>query len=119
MENTIDLSYRLPGIPEKRLKAERWQDRLDDWVLLRKVPIRCERPQVSAGRGAEHSLRLKLIKHHSTRFGEVFGGKRVPRKVGDAKGGRYEIDLIVITPRRLHIIEVKNWSGIESRATNV
>jgi hypothetical protein len=114
MENTVDLSYRLPGVPEKRLNAERWQDRLDDWVLLRKVPLRRERPEVRAGRGAEHTLRLKLTKHHSTRFGEVFGGKRVPRRIGDPKGGRYEIDLIVITPRRLHVIEVKNWSGVLS-----
>jgi hypothetical protein len=111
LENSIDVSYRLPGVPERREGERGWPDRLDDWLALRKVPRRPELPQVRAGRDAELSLHARLGKHESTRFGEIFGGKRVPRRVGDPQAGRYEIDLIVITPRRLHVIEVKNWSG--------
>ena len=110
-ESALDESYRLPGIPERRKGEAQWSDRLDDWVALRKVPLRPESGQVRAGRSAELSLRARLGRHESTRFGEIFGGKRVPRVPGRPREGRYEIDLIVITPRRLHVIEVKNWSG--------
>ncbi|WP_372526613.1 nuclease-related domain-containing protein [Piscinibacter sp.] len=109
-DSELDESYRLPGIPERRKGEAQWSDRLDDWLALRKVPPRAESGQVRAGRTAELSLRARLGRHESTRFGEIFGGKRVPRAPGQ-RAGRYEIDLIVITPRRLHVIEVKNWSG--------
>lgn len=109
--NSPDVSYRLPDIPQRRESDGGWHARLDDWLALRKVPRRPERPEVWAGRSAELSLQARLGKHQSTRFGEIFGGKRVPQRVGARQGGRFEIDLIVITPRRLHVIEVKNWSG--------
>ena len=44
-----------------------------------------------------------------------FIGKRVPYKTA-SKSGRKEIDLIVVTPKMIHIIEVKNWSGVISGA---
>ncbi len=38
----------------------------------------------------------------------MLAGRRIPSK---RQGRRREIDLIVCTPRKIHLIEVKNWSG--------
>ena len=35
----------------------------------------------------------------------------MPRDPANPAAGRYEIDLVVVTPRRIAIIEVKHWSG--------
>src|SRR5690349_13435166 len=60
-----------------------------------------ERPEVAAGRRGEQNTRRWVGKHLSTNFGAVFGGKRVPRDMKAASMGRYEIDLVVVTPRRV------------------
>ena len=43
----------------------------------------------------------------------LFAGKRIP-----ADGRRREIDLIVVTTKRLYVFEVKNWSGAVSLQGN-
>lgn len=104
-------AYRLPGIPVPLAYRSDWERRLDEWHVLRKAPLYEELATVRAGRTGELRLRDRLGGHECSRFGEIFGAKRVPRDVRNPRAGRYEIDLILITPRCIRAIEVKNWSG--------
>jgi hypothetical protein len=70
----------------------------------------------TAGRRGEEFLRNLMVNHRN------FGGtknclclpnKRIPKLDGQ---GKREIDLILVTQKKIHIYEVKNWSGrIEGR----
>ena len=104
-------AYRLPGIPAPLRYQSDWERRLDEWHALRKVPRYEELATVRAGRVGELGLRDRLGSHECSRFGEIFGGKRVRRDPRNPRAGRYEIDLILLTPRCIRAIEVKNWSG--------
>lgn len=103
--------FRLPGVPELRSADPSWERRLDDWHAMMRVRPHAELPEVLAGARGELSLRRVMGRHQSSRFGHIFGGKRVPRDPASPAAGRYEVDLIVVTPRRIAIIEVKHWSG--------
>lgn len=103
--------FRLPGVPELRPLDDSWERRLDDWREMMLVRQHAELPEVLAGARGELSLRRVMGRHQTSRFGHIFGGKRVPRDPGNPGAGRYEIDLIVVTPRHVAIIEVKHWSG--------
>lgn len=103
--------FRLPGVPELRPADPSWERRLDDWHAMMRVRPHAELPEVLAGARGELSLRRVMGRHQSSRFGHIFGGKRVPRDPANPAAGRYEVDLIVVTPRRIAIIEVKHWSG--------
>jgi len=110
-ETVSDTSYRLPGLPERLPTALTWQHRLERWSCVRRVPVYAEKEEVRAGRRGEQITRRWIGQHLKTGLGTVFGGKRVPREPGAASLGRYEIDLIVVTPRRIVALETKNWSG--------
>jgi len=103
--------FRLPGVPELRPADPSWERRLEDWHEMMRVRIHAELPEVLAGARGELSLRRVMGRHQSSRFGHIFGGKRVPRDPANPAAGRYEIDLIVVMPRRIAIVEVKHWSG--------
>lgn len=103
--------YRLPAVPQRMPAPTTWQERLVAWRPIRATPVWRELPEVSGGNLSERRVRALLKVHHSTTFGSIFGGKRVPRDAQAAAMGRYETDLIVLTPRRVVVIEVKNWSG--------
>jgi len=107
----LDTAYRLPGLPKRLPAAQTWQERLERWSHVRRTPLFLEKAEVTAGRRGEMATRRWLGLHLKTNFGTIFGGKRVPRDVGAASMGRYEIDLIVVTPRRVVALETKNWSG--------
>lgn len=104
--------FRLPGMPELRPADPSWERRLEDWHDMMRVRPHAELPEVLAGARGELSLRRVMGRHQSSRSGHIFGGKRVPRDPNNPAAGRYEIDLVVVTPRRIAIIEVKHWSGI-------
>jgi hypothetical protein len=103
--------FRLPGVPELRPADPSWERRLANWHEMMRVRPHAELPEVLAGARGELSLRRVMGRHQSSRFGHIFGGKRVPRDPANPAAGRYEIDLVVVTPRRIAIIEVKHWSG--------
>jgi len=103
--------FRLPGVPELRPADDSWERRLGDWRELMSVRPQSELPEVLAGARGELALRRVMGRHQSSRFGHLFGGKRVPRDPSHPSAGRYEIDLLVVTPRRIAIVEVKHWSG--------
>lgn len=80
--------------------------RLADWRRLVAVSPRRDDPQVVGGRVAEEYLQCLIQAHRQFRGATLYPNRRVP-----AGRRRREIDLIVVSPHRLHLIEVKNWSG--------
>lgn len=84
------------------------QSRLSNWSELRNVKPEIEPPEIIAGRQGEDFLKSIIISNLRYKGVHCFVGKRVP---STKHGCRFEIDLIVLTKKQLHIIEVKNWSG--------
>ena len=83
-------------------------NRLRQWSEIQKVVPTKEAPDVTGGRDAELLLKQLVGSSFAFKDGHVFAGRRIPSK---RQGRRREIDLIVCTPRMIHLIEVKNWSG--------
>jgi hypothetical protein len=104
-------NYRLGAIPLAPERFTTWQERLAQWRALRDAPLYLEDGRALAARGAERQAKRRLSVHHATQYGHVFSNKRIPRDVSAAAMGRFEADLIVLTPRRVVVLEVKNWSG--------
>ncbi|HZG54413.1 MAG TPA: nuclease-related domain-containing protein [Pyrinomonadaceae bacterium] len=93
-----------------------WKEHFDAWHRIRGTdltPIK-EEGQILAGREAEDVLRRIVDENYSFRGCRSFAAKRIPDPYSNRKR---EIDLIVITAKRLYVIECKNWSGTLS-ATN-
>jgi Nuclease-related domain len=82
-----------------------WQ-RLRQWREIIAVRPQAEDPEVLGGRQAEHFLKTLVQSHHNFQGASLYANKRVP-----AGYRRREIDLVVVTAKRIHVIEVKNWSG--------
>ena len=62
--------------------------------------------EIQGGRDAERYVEFVVKNRFSFKNAYCFIQKRVPHE-----HGRKEIDLIVVTPKMIHITEVKNWSG--------
>lgn len=82
-------------------------NRLREWHNVVSTTPTEEDPEVLGGREAENFLHTLVQYHCNFKGASLFPNKRVP-----AGNRRREIDLIVVTAKRIHIIEVKNWSGI-------
>ena len=80
--------------------------RLKDWHAVSRVAPASEDPEVYGGRQGEKYLHTLLTSHLYFKDASLFPNKRVP-----TAHGRREIDLMVVTTKRIHVIEVKNWSG--------
>lgn len=80
--------------------------RLKEWHALTRVSPAPEDPEVFGGRQGEKYLHTLLTSHVHFKGATLFPNKRVP-----AGRRRREIDLLVVTAKRIHVIEVKNWSG--------
>lgn len=106
-----DPGYVLSAIPLSPERSTDWRERLANWRALRNAPVFLEDGRTHASRVTEVVTRRLVSVHHTTRYGHLFSNKRIPRDVKAAAMGRYETDLIVITPRRIVVLEVKNWSG--------
>jgi Nuclease-related domain len=87
-----------------------WQQHFDAWHKISKADLGpvAEDGGVLAGRDAEDLLQRLVEENYSFRGCHSFAGKRVPNLDGR---GRREIDLIVVTSKRMYIIECKNWTG--------
>jgi Nuclease-related domain len=87
-----------------------WQQHFDAWHKISKADLTpvAEDGGILAGRDAEDLLQQLVEENYSFRGCHSFAGKRVPNLDGR---GRREIDLIVVTSKRLYIIECKNWTG--------
>lgn len=81
-------------------------ERLREWrQVVATAPV-AEAPEVLGGRRAEQFLSALVRSHYQFQGASLYPGRRVP-----AAYRRREIDLIVVTARRIHVIEIKNWSG--------
>jgi hypothetical protein len=83
-------------------------DRLRTWIAARREAPTLEDPTVIFGREAELSLHALVTTHFNHKGAHLFAGRRVPCP---RRRMRREIDLIVLTPRMISLIEVKSWSG--------
>jgi len=83
-------------------------DRLREWHELTNLQSVSEFPEVSASRDSEQNFLQRCKSNLKYRGAYCFQGKRVPSK---NHRRRFEIDVIVLTKKLLHFIEVKNWSG--------
>jgi hypothetical protein len=85
------------------------KDRLKQWAQIGQVRPVAELPDVTGGRDAE--LMLKHLVGSSFEFNNasLLAGRRIPSK---RQQRRREIDLIVCTRLKIHLIEIKNWSGV-------
>ena len=82
--------------------------RLNQWRDLSRINTYSEDPEVIAGRQAEYFL-LRLVESNlKWKNAYCYLSKRFPSK---KHGRRFEIDLVVLTKKHLHFLEVKNWSG--------
>lgn len=100
MELTLNTQ---PEMPLKTLKQ-----RFNHWRRMQQVTLQHEAPEVVAGRHAEsqfHDLIATTLKYKGV---QCFVDKRVR---SNKLNRRFEIDLIVLTKKQLHVIEIKNWSG--------
>ncbi len=86
--------------------AKKFTERLRDWRDVVSTAPSAEDPEVLGGRQAEQFLNTLVESHFNFKGASLYPNKRVP-----AGNRRREIDLIVVTAKRIHIIEVKNWSG--------
>lgn len=107
----LTAGYQLSAIPLSRPRATAWTERLARWRALRNASLYLEDGRARAARRAEVVTGRLVSVHHAVQYGHVFSNKRIPRDVKAAAMGRYETDLLVITPRRVVVLEVKNWSG--------
>ena len=85
--------------------------RLEEWREIVSVIPELELDEVAAGRDAEHALRAMAKSHLTFKTASIFHSKRVPRLESGSARGRYEIDLIMVSPKQISAIEIKNWSG--------
>jgi Holliday junction resolvase-like predicted endonuclease len=82
--------------------------RLESRRKLNKTIKQLEDPEDTAARFAENYVREFIQTNLRFRDAYAFVSKRIPSKDGSR---RYEIDLIIVTKKQIHVIEVKNWSG--------
>ena len=83
-------------------------NRLRRWSEIRDVRPAPEAPDAAGGRDGERLLERLVGEALPFKDVHVLAGRRIPSA---RQGRRREIDLIVCTPRAIHLIEVKNWSG--------
>jgi hypothetical protein len=81
---------------------------LKQWSQLSKTPYFQELGQIKAGEDAENWLQNLVENHINYRGTYTFASKRVSYNISKV---RKEIDLIVVTASKIHIIEAKNWVG--------
>lgn len=81
---------------------------LKQWSQLAKTPYFQELAEIKAGEDAENWLQDLVNNHINYKGSHSFAGKRV--SCANRKA-RKEIDLIVVTPSKIHVLEIKMWSG--------
>jgi hypothetical protein len=83
--------------------------RLKQWAQLREFRPVVESPDVAGGRDGELMLKHLVTAAFQFKDASLLAGRRIPSK---RQHRRREIDLIVCTRERIHLIEIKNWSGV-------
>ncbi len=86
------------------------KENIDAWYKYVKADVKPmeEDPEIRAGREAEDLLKNIVDEHYQFRNCHSFSSKRV---YNPAVGHKNEIDLIIITEKKLYTLECKNWGG--------
>ena len=101
------------NISEKQRKEQQRQRHLLGLQCWKKLftftylPPR-EEKIILAGRRGETFLKNYIASHEKFRDSHVFTARRLENI---AEKGRKEIDMIIVTDRKIYVIECKNWSG--------
>ena len=84
------------------------RERLKLWVQIRATRHTRESAAIAGGRDGERLFEQLIGASHTFNDAVILAGRRIPSR---RQGRRREIDLIICTPRMIHLVEVKNWSG--------
>jgi hypothetical protein len=86
------------------------KEHIDAWYKYVKADVKAieEDPEILAGREAEDLLRNIVNEHYQFKGCHSFSSKRV---YNPSAGHKNEIDLIIVTEKKLYILECKNWGG--------
>lgn len=86
------------------------KEHVDTWYKYIKSNTKpeYEDPEIEAGRRTEDLLNNIVDNHYQFKGSHSFSGKRV---YNDLLGHKNEIDLIVVSDKKLYVLECKNWSG--------
>ncbi len=87
--------------------------RLQHWLMLVKTKPIQEDEVKKAGEEGERKVLALMDGHRGLKDAHFYAGRRVPKTKSHPliPSRRSEIDLIILTPKAVHVIEVKNWSG--------
>ncbi|CDQ12091.1 membrane protein of unknown function [Acidithiobacillus ferrivorans] len=87
--------------------------RIRHWLTLIKTTPIHEDAIKKAGEEGERKVLALMDGHRGLRDAHLYAGRRIPRTKDHPliPSRRSEIDLIILTPKAIHVIEVKNWSG--------
>lgn len=88
----------------------RIKENIEAWYRIVQADTKpqAEDPEIQAGREAENMLRGIVGEHYQFKGAHCFSAKRVYNPV---VGHKNEIDLIIITEKKLYVLECKNWGG--------
>ncbi|MDA8153101.1 MAG: nuclease-related domain-containing protein [Acidithiobacillus sp.] len=89
------------------------RSRIQHWLMLVKTKQVQEDGVKKAGEEGERKVLALMDGHRGLKDAHLFAGRRVPKTKDHPliPSRRSEIDLIILTPKAVHVIEVKNWSG--------
>jgi hypothetical protein len=96
------------GVPLLSIRS-----RISHWLtLIKTMPIH-EDAIKKAGEEGERKVLALMDGHRGLNDAHLYAGRRVPKTKDHPliPSRRSEIDLVVLTPKAVHVIEVKNWSG--------
>lgn len=87
--------------------------RIRHWLILVKTKPIQEDAIKKAGEEGERRVLALMDGHRGLKDAHLYAGRRVPKTKSHPliPSRRSEIDLIILTPKAIHVIEVKNWSG--------
>ncbi len=87
-----------------------WKEHFAVWHRIQKTDLTpiAEKGEILAGREAEGVLREIVNENYSFKGCHSFAAKRLPDPRNNRKR---EVDLIVVTAKKIYVIECKNWSG--------
>ncbi len=86
------------------------KEHIDAWYKYVEADVKAieEDPEILAGREAEDLLRNIVNAHYQFSGCHSFSSKRVYNQAANHKN---EIDLIIVTQKKLYMLECKNWGG--------
>ena len=89
--------------------------RLTEWKAIQRVQRHVEDGAITGGDAGEQEFLDLLRSHRRARHVNFYTERRLPSRKQNRKR---EIDLIICTPSKIHLLEIKNWSGFVQESEN-